>query len=223
MDSLHIGDKVYKLPEAITITQWQRVMQLTDDAMIIAEVFNVPLDEIKMMEPKTLEVGKAIAAATMTRPPINKLKQRDFRTLKFGEWVDLEMWFDRGIVPNLIKIGDAVCDDDVTGDTYYNDIIHIIQEFDTYRRRLYKQYPTLFSGGGDEEFEREVTQNKTPITQIWYDIIMMLGDGKFLNISKVTERPSIEAFNWLAWKKKQMIDQQQKAKKLELQRKVAKR
>ena len=43
----------------------------------------------------------------------------------------------------------------------------------------------------------------------WYDMIMVLADEKFLNISDAVDRPMVEAFNFIAWKKDQMIKQEQ--------------
>jgi hypothetical protein len=93
-----------------------------------------------------------------------------------------------------------------------------IQNFISYRNSLYKNYTNLFGGEEDGYAESEIKQTTTDIKKVWYDIILTLAEGKFLEIDKVTDKPLVSAFNWLAWNKDRMEKQKEEIKKNDLQR-----
>lgn len=223
MDKLVIKDKEYEVPRVFTIGQFQRIMQLQDDSQIISAAFGVPMNEVALLPAETKKLATLIVRAILSQPAQNELTPIKFNELKIGELVDIEIWINRGIVPNYVKLADQLIEGEITEDTYYNDVAPIIEKFYKYRISLYKQYPSLFGGGGDNNEEVEDKQFKTPITQVWYNIIMLLAEGKFINIHQVIERPAIEAFNWLTWKKNEQMKEIQQMKKIELQRKSMRR
>ncbi len=89
-------------------------------------------------------------------------------------------------------------------------------------RRLTKRYmaqPNLFirdERKDNNEAEMEGTGSKSTMTpaHAWYETIMVLTGGTFKDIEYVVNRPFREAFNFLAWKKTKMLEEQMELNKM---------
>ena len=78
---------------------------------------------------------------------------------------------------------------------------------------MYKKYASLFE---IDDSEPEEVINKQDSAYVWYDMLMVLSDEKFLNIKQATERPVYEALNFISWKKDKAREEELQRKKLKL-------
>ena len=82
-----------------------------------------------------------------------------------------------------------------------------------WRLKLYTKYKSLFNFN---ESDSEDTKNNSDAVYVWYDMLMILADEKFLNIDSASSRPVYEALNFLAWKKDMAAKEELERKKMNI-------
>jgi len=138
--------------------------------------------------------------------------------ITLGKFIDMEIYLSEGLNKSIKDIVKTLWGVEPTEEFMISGVWTGIQNFISYRNSLYKNYTNLFGGEEDGYAESEIKQTTTDIKKIWYDIILTLAEGKFLEIDKVTDKPLVSAFNWLAWNKDKMEKQKEELKKNDLQR-----
>jgi len=228
MYSLVIKDKEYKLPEDLTLDEWIEVTKFDisvpfNHKKIVSLCFNIPYDEVMIIPDKTIELLISFVYVMLypDHQPLNKEYMGghyiNLNGLTLGKFIDMEVYLSEGINKNIKSIVSLLWGVEVTEEFMISGVWTGIQNFISYRNGLYKNYTNLFGGEEDGYAEVEV-QPTSDIKKVWYDIILTLAEGKFLDIDKVTDKSLVSAFNWLAWNKDKMEKQKEEIKKNDLQR-----
>ena len=224
MDALVIKDIEYPLPQDITLEKWLKLHELGDDKLsLISECFEVPLDDIKDMPEKTQELAISIINVLMYPPNVepNTDYLIDYAGMTLGQFVDLEVYISKGAKETIMEIANILYKNTIKPDTMVSKIWGAFVSYMNYRKLLYTQYKGLFGTDGEGDVERDDNASNPRTTgHVWYEIIMILADGKFLNIEPTVERPVIEAFNWLAWNKNKQQKAEQQQREAEIKRKA---
>lgn len=229
MYTLVIKDKEYKLPEDLTIDQWIEITKYDigvsfNHKKIVSLSFNIPYEEVDMIPDKTIELLISFIYVMLypEHQPLNKEymggQYINMQGITLGKFIDMEIYLSEGLNKSIKDIVKTLWGVEPTEEFMISGVWTGIQNFISYRNSLYKNYTNLFGGEEDGYAESEIKQTTTDIKKIWYDIILTLAEGKFLEIDKVTDKPLVSAFNWLAWNKDRMEKQKEEIKKNDLQR-----
>tara|TARA_R110000787_G_scaffold94178_3_gene196814 strand:- start:648 stop:1322 length:675 start_codon:yes stop_codon:yes gene_type:complete len=206
--SLNIGDNEYELPADILIDTWVNLNRNSlNHYLWLNSVYGIPFDEIKIIPENTKTMCLALISALLTpdwKPMTKEIKGctlMNFDDMTLGEFIDMEVYIDDYFTnySAMIKILYGLED---TSDVHIGEVHSAMKYFLTWRLMLYKQYKNLFDIDIEDDTIVEVQQDKRvkPAHQ-WYDVVMTLADGKFLNMDDVTSKPLIQSLNWLAWNK----------------------
>ena len=230
MYSLVIKDIEYELPEDFTIGHWKEITKYDISVpfnykKIISVAFKIDYDEVNIIPDKTVELLIAFISV-MLYPEDSKLNKDymggsyiNLNGLTLGKFIDLELQLSDGINKGIKELVGSLWNVEVTDEFTIKGVWGGINTFIDYRNNLYKNYTNLFgTEDGDDYHKVEKDTTNIDIKRIWYDIILTLAEGKFLYIDKVTDKPLISAFNWLAWNKDKMEKEQEQLKKNDLQR-----
>lgn len=229
MYTLVIKGKEYKLPEDLTIDQWIEITKYDigvsfNHKKIVSLSFNIPYEEVDMIPDKTIELLISFIYVMLypEHQPLNKEYMAgqyiNMQGITLGKFIDMEIYLSQGLNKSIKNIVKTLWGVEPTEEFMISGVWTGIQNFISYRNSLYKNYTNLFGGEEDGYAESEIKQTTTDIKKIWYDIILTLAEGKFLEIDKVTDKPLVSAFNWLAWNKDRMEKQKEEIKKNDLQR-----
>lgn len=229
MYTLVIKEHEYKLPEDLTIDQWIEITKYDigvsfNHKKIVSLSFNIPYEEVDMIPDKTIELLISFIYVMLypEHQPLNKEymggQYINMQGITLGKFIDMEIYLSEGLNKSIKDIVKTLWGVEPTEEFMISGVWTGIQNFISYRNSLYKNYTNLFGGEEDGYAESEIKQTTTDIKKIWYDIILTLAEGKFLEIDKVTDKPLVSAFNWLAWNKDKMEKQKEEIKKNDLQR-----
>lgn len=229
MYTLVIKGNEYKLPEDLTIDQWIEITKYDigvsfNHKKIVSLSFNIPYEEVDMIPDKTIELLISFIYVMLypEHQPLNKEymggQYINMQGITLGKFIDMEIYLSEGLNKSIKNIVKTLWGVEPTEEFMISGVWTGIQNFISYRNSLYKNYTNLFGGEEDGYAESEIKQTTTDIKKIWYDIILTLAEGKFLEIDKVTDKPLVSAFNWLAWNKDRMEKQKEEIKKNDLQR-----
>ena len=223
MYTLEIGDLSYELDGDWTLKEWQELMKYDAHveftwAKLLSTATGAPLDLCAKIPEETLQVGVALVSSLLQ--PSWSLPAKTYRQgkliqndkLTIGQFIDCEVAVGRGLGTWIhLLVGTLYgVEPDLVKHWKIQKVYPAVHNYLNWRIDLYKQYEALF-----EMNEADPDAPKTDPGYIWYDLLMMLADEKFLNIKEATERPVFEALNYIAWRKDQ-------AKKEELERKKLK-
>lgn len=227
MYELQIGKDTYSLDGEWTVKEWSELMKLDVKSeflwpKLISQATGAPLELCAKIPHETLEVGVALVGSLL-QPNWQTPKKRylrgelkEFNKFTIGDFIDAEVAVGRGLDKWIhLLLGTLY---GVEHDSVWNwkiqDVYPAVHNYMNWRIDIYKQYAALFD---IEEFEADDTEPESTAdpVYVWYDLLMMLADEKFLNIEAATQRPVFEALNYMAWRK-------DKAKKEELERKKLK-
>lgn len=229
MYTLVIKGKEYKLPEDLTIDQWIEITKYDiglsfNHKKIVSLSFDIPYEEVDMIPEKTIELLISFIYVMLypEHQPLNKEymggQYINMQGITLGKFIDMEIYLSQGLNKSIKSIVKTLWGLEATEEFMISGVWTGIQNFISYRNSLYKNYTNLFGGEEDGYAESEIKQTTTDIKKVWYDIILTLAEGKFLEIDKVTDKPLVSAFNWLAWNKDRMEKQKEEIKKNDLQR-----
>ena len=208
MNALVIGDNEYEFPLNIKVKDWVKLHKATsNEKLFVAMGMNIPVDEVELLGEGTLSLMSQLLKGVLYPNNIKINKQvgeynlMSLDKLTFGTFIDLEVMFEDAY-SNFADIVNALYEGDVS-EFDSSEVIGAIKYYTNWRVMLYSNYKNLFEIGHVDNEEVEVERSKTNVTRghMWFDMVMTLGDGKFLNIDGVIERPVMECFNWLAWNK----------------------
>ena len=227
MFNLVIREQEYKVPKEIKLKKWMEVTRHDiklelNHPRIIHMLMDIPYDDIKDI-PKGTKIMLMSFIANLLYPvvsiPNKKIRGKElinFDNLTLGQFIDLEMCIANKLHTSVIDFvtilyGSNTPDKKWTIQEVWGSITFYLK----YRENIFNSYKNLFGIDNNiEPEELELTEKvKQDVSKTWYDIILTLADGKFLNIDQVTERPLIEALNWLAWNKEKMEEKINNLKK----------
>jgi RNase H-fold protein (predicted Holliday junction resolvase) len=213
MQRLIVGDKEFEVSDKLTVAQWMEISQLditktSDQAKAVCIVFGMPVSMSRLLTDDIVSVGMLLVSdqlvpkVTRYKTSINNHKLIDFNSITLGKFVDLEVYIDRGRGKSLDAIVSLLYDATDTEYWYIDEVLGAVIAYDRFRQQLFNSYKKLFSGSSNQDDDY-----RPDVGRMWYDVIMTLADGKFNLIEQTTERPVIEAFNWLAWNKDRIRQQ----------------
>jgi len=222
--SLTIEDKEYQLPKSYTCAEWTKLNQIgiTNMHRYVSEGFDIPLDKVQQLPDDIVELGAgyimSLCQPIVARKPY---KTVDLEKLTLGQFIDCEVAIESD-VKDIVMLSNVIFEEKVTNDTPVEKVYDGYIRYNNYRNLLYYKYKSLFN---IDDTKTEVVEDKPSKTRsnahVWYDLVMLLGGGEFLNIDEVVNRPVIEAFNWLAWNKDKRTQEAQAAR--EQQQKIKNR
>lgn len=216
LESLTIGDTEYKLPTDYTISEWIELHKIGwhNPVPFMAKAFNIPEDQMELLNREQLEMGGSFVYL-MVYPEKHKkaLKPINFPDLTLGQFIDLEMCIDEG-KDAMVKMCNLIFDKEIKPETSITKVYDGYSKYIKYRNMLYFNYKGLFNIDDDNQAVGDIPQDKpSNNAHVWMDMVMILADNDFLKMSVVTERPVIEAFNYLAYTKDKKLKEIQEAKR----------
>ena len=201
-----IADKEYKIAERFTVSQWKDIIKWDFEykphwPRILSTATGAPLEYLEQTVEESLELGIVFIATVINQRTETKIK--DFNTITFGEWIDLDIYLNWGADKHIDEILQLLSSDTTMAD----EALWVIEKYSTWRLFIYKQYTKLF--GLDEISEGDGGQTGD-IAKSWYEVIISLANEDILNIDAVTEQPLKKALNFMAYKKEKQLEEQQR-------------
>ncbi|MCP3697259.1 MAG: hypothetical protein GY920_01645, partial [Aliivibrio sp.] len=104
---MNINNEVYKLPQQLTVDQWKELIKwdMLEEAnwpRLLNIVTDAPIDLLKEANREALELGIVFIASIMNVR--ERVKVKDFDQLKFGEFIDLDVYLTIGIEKTIDKV-----------------------------------------------------------------------------------------------------------------------
>ena len=201
-----IAEKEYKIADRFTVSQWKEMMKWDFEhkphwPRIIQAATGAPLEYLEEVMEESLELGIVFIATVINQRRETKIK--DFNTITFGEWIDLDIYLNWGADKHIDEILELLSPKTTMAD----EALWVIEKYSNWRLFIYKQYSRLF---GLDEPEGDSEGTRTDIAKSWYNVIISLANEDLLNIDAVTEQPLRKAFNFMAWKKEKQLEEQQR-------------
>lgn len=228
MVKLEIEDKIYEVPEDLTLGDWKILTSYDPQLkmnwdMILHLGLNVPLEEVSVLSDGVKEVG-VLFITSMLYPQIYEVKKTiyggsliNLNDMTLGKFIDLEIPVNRGWRKNVDRILEGLYEVPPSDDWKVMDFYGGLMGFFKWRENLYRRYKKLF--GLDKEEEEYVDRdfvNSDPAHK-WYDLLMVLCNEDYTKLEYVVNQKLGGALNFIAWKKDQ-VDKENKKIKDELQR-----
>jgi|TARA_B110000908_G_C10214781_1_gene432180 hypothetical protein len=231
MFKLNIDDVEYGFPERLTIDQWTQILkkdlsQTSTWIGVLSKLMGVHPKDLTTMSDSQLQMCMGIIFSKLEER--KTAPWRDPSSLSFGEWVDLDVWINKGIgvhAKDILKILQLH-----KGELMADEASYIIESFITWRTWIYKQYSELFGLDLDED-DNIISQDDISVDgpidpdeviNGWYSIIIGLAGDDLLRIDKVTDQPVLATLNFMAYQKQKTIAENfnklKQQKQYELQR-----
>ena len=210
MVEITINNKTYKMPETMAIDTWSAILKWDFEdpkhwPRIVGTAIGCNPLLLQNADEESLELA-IIFIATSVQKRV-KVACKDFNTLTFGEFVDLEVYLTYGLdkhIKDIMKILDADCQDVAQA-------LWLIDRYVEFRNYTYRQYSTLF-GLNDPTDPDEEAEAADPlvVAKSWYKIIVGLAGDNILNIDDVTDQPLKKALNFMALEKEKQLEEEQR-------------
>lgn len=217
MVRMTIEDKVYEIPQDLSLEQWANAIKF-DMAEpvywphIIHSVTGAPVSLLKEADTEALEMAIIFIAATMNkREPVEMMNLEEMR---FGEWVDLDVYSALGIDKNFKQLIDIIA----PKATKASEAIWALDKYNSFKKHILSQYKELFGIFDNEELEDEevVRQDPMQVAHSWYKVIVGLANDDLLKLDEVTEQPIRKVFNFMALKKQEALEEQERQRQQRL-------
>lgn len=213
MVEITIDNQKYTMPETMAIDTWSAILKWDFEdpkhwPRIVGTAIGCNPLLLQNADEESLELA-IIFIATSVQKRV-KVACKDFNTLTFGEFVDLEVYLTYGLdkhIKDIMEILDADCQDVAQA-------LWLIDRYVEFRNYTYRQYSTLFglNQPTDPEAEEEAT-DPMHVAKSWYKIIVGLAGDNILNIDDVTDQPLKKVLNFMALEKEKQLEEQQRLMK----------
>lgn len=213
MATININNKQYKIPERLTIEQYEKAMAFDwEDPQYHPHIVNgltgAPIDMLKAGGQDAL--GLAIALVVHQMNLRTKCKLVNLDELTFGQFIDLDVWISLGVDKHLQDMADILCPKAKWAD----EAMWAVDEFAKYRLFIFRQYKILF-GITDKDLEEAKEKLNLKVDPMatargWYKVIVSLANRNILNMDAVTDEPLRKALNFMALQKEEMLEEQQR-------------
>lgn len=220
-----------KIPTDFILDRWKRVVKydFTYEGTyenLIVEALDLPPKFVELLgkEEREVLINIIFNICYPSENPINKTLNEghliNFNDITFGRFVDLEILLTKGLEGNIEKIVEKLYNVKPSKFNTIGEVYPSVLSYLNFRTLIYTKYKNLFGLDKYEFFKDDMAEDKdlkTDPAYVWFDMLMVLADGKFLNIEEVTDKPLISALNFLAWTKEKLEIEQRNIKN-ELQR-----
>lgn len=219
--TLHIEDKIYEVPDKLTIKQFKDLsnwdIRLEENwGKIMSIVMNVPYEDVLIIPEKTIELA-IVFLVDRIYPDTSPLKDGiiDVKKVNVGTFVDMEVYISGGIQKNVYEIIQRLYNITPTDDMLIYDYYGGIKYYLNWRLNIFNSYRKLF--GLDDEFSKNDNELEEKIDPAynWYNFIMVLCNEDFLKIEEVVNKPIIEALNFLSYKKDKAEEEKKRLNELQ--------
>ena len=208
----NIDGKEYSVPEFIDVQTFERAIvwdleDLKNLKPFVATIVDCPLNILNRLDDEVLAfiTGVCLQRIQVQESELEKniagYELKDFESLTFGNFIDLDTFISQSAGENLSKIAALLYDttEAITSRWDVRWCFGALRAISEWRMGVYTQYEEFFEmdkSGNSEEAEGDAN-----IPLMWYNAIMALADEDFLKIHQVVERPYREALNYLTWRK----------------------
>ena len=213
MVTLILNNEEHKLPTDLTVDQWCEIIKwdLYDEAnwpRILSIATGVPAEESEGANKDALQLGIVFVGQTMVHR--KETKHKNFNTLKFGEWIDLDIYIAKGLETSLKDVLKVLGSETISA----QEALYVIDKYNHWRNYILRQYSLLFDNeaGHSDAVQSDVDWKK--LAQSWYRIIVELADDNILHLDGVTDQPVRKAFQFLQLRKQKALEEQMKQVKL---------
>ncbi len=211
-----IQEQTYKIPERFTIQQWKQLMKWDYERKehwprIIHEATGAPLEYLNTVAEDSLELGVVFIASNVGKRKETKIK--DFNTISFGEWVDLDVYLNMGVDKYITEILTTL----EVKTKQADEALWVIEKYTEWRLFIYKQYSKLFGLDGPTSDEPAEAQTGMEVARSWYKIIVNLAGDNLLNIDAVTDEPLKKVLNFMALQKERQLEEKERQLKQQRQ------
>ncbi len=206
---LTINDTKLELPTRLSITQWEALLKwdyadVKDWPYILACVLETDAEQFKSATLDSMTLAISFVIVLMNARAQSSIK--DFNTITFGEFVDLDIWITNGVEKHVSEILKTL-----EVKTYWSDeALWIIEQYQKFRVHTYRQYAALF-GLNDklEDREEEDLDDVDPqkIAKGWYRIIVDLADNDVLRLDAITDQPLKKILNFMSLRKELQLEE----------------
>ena len=207
MIKLKINGKPYKIPERWTIAQWMELVKWDwQEPLNYPRIINLatgaPTSDLMQAEVEGIELAVSLIINSLEERTKTKETIKNFEELKFGEWIDLDIYMSLGIDKNLDKcmsiLGESI--------EWADEALWLIQRYAEWRNSVYRSYSALFGLDEPQDVEEEgEVKDKMSVARSWYDIIVSLANEDLLKIDQVVEQPYKKVLNFMARQKQKQL------------------
>lgn len=216
MVKLQIQQKSYVLPDRLPLSLWSRLAQLDlGEPLIWPRALHIltgaPLEDLVKADHKALELGMGFLLSTMSQR--RRAAHVDFTQIRFGQWIDLDVWLIWGVprhIEEIMGILAPACQ-------WTDEALWIIEEYAKWRLSIYKSYSALFGLDEPTGEPGDEPKDKMAIARGWYAVLVKLAGGDILKLEAVEDQPLKKALNMLAYQKQ--VEREERARELEIKRK----
>ena len=225
--SFSIDDQEFKIPDIITLSLFERlsVWDINEEQNLIpfvSVISGCPIYLLKKLAKETFELILSVCVTKIdlsrkeVKAKIGEFTLKDFDTLTFGDFVDIDIYIADGVSKHLVDITAKLygMTESYAADLNINDVWTTILDTIEWRQTVYSEHIEFF-GSDEPSDELDIKMDINKLQLMWYEAILVLAEKQFLNIQLVTSRPYKEALNFLTWKKAEVS----KAKLEQLKRK----
>ena len=228
---LNIADHTYSIPDYYTLGQWSKMNQWdmrdpNDWVFLVADALDIKspglIMQLKEEDEKQFEFLFSITISALNLKPgplQNKVagyEMIDLEKITLGTFVDLDVLASENKKQDQLFAKLFGMPLEKAKELSVQDALPALQMYTNWRRGVYRAYTALFDYKDYNQGEMDAPEGKSTMTpaHAWYEAIMVLCGGNFRDIEYVVNRPFREAFNFLAWKKTKMLEEQMELNKM---------
>ena len=207
MNALVINDNEYQVPTDVSISKWMEAAKVAGNPdSYISVLIDCPVEEVGLVPEETKALVMAFLIQTMF--PSGAFARGigvEFDSLSFGEFVDMEVYLDRGI-DNHMDDAAAIIVKDFNPDMTMSQVWPVYKTYLNWRKALYYNYRNLFGSVDDDLSEEQQTNPSADAATMWFEIVMAVAQGDITRMDEITDMPTIRVLNWLAWNKQKQME-----------------
>lgn len=206
MIKLKIDTKEYQVPERFSVHAWMELMkwdfqEVINHPKILSTATGAPIHKLVEANGEAIVLGISLIIQAMQRRTSCKNGIKNFEDLKFGEWIDLDVYMSMGIDKNLDKCMDILGKEVKNAD----EALWIIERYSEWRTSVYRNYSVLFGLDEPQDVEEGEVKDKMSVARSWYEIIVTLANEDILKIDQVVEQPYKKVLNFMARQKQKQL------------------
>ena len=211
MVTININNKAYKLPERLTVEQYHKMLQFDwEDATFYPKIVGtlVGCNPLTLVNAPQDSMVLAISFIVKSMNERKECKTIDMENIKFGEFVDLDVYLSLGLEKHFKDIIALIAPEAKWAD----EAMWAVERFAHFRTYTYRQYKILFGVTDKEldEAEQKADIDKMQVARSWYKVIVSLAGDNVLNIDEVTEQPLKKVLNFMALQKEKVLEENQR-------------
>ena len=211
MVTININNKAYKIPERLTVEQYHSMLQFDwEDPTFYPKIVGtlVGCNPLTLVNAPQESMVLAISFIVKSMNERKECKTIDMENIKFGEFVDLDVYLSLGLEKHFKDIIELIAPEAKWAD----EAMWAIERFAHFRTYTYRQYKILFGVTDREldEAEQKADIDKMQVARSWYKVIVSLAGDNVLNIDEVTEQPLKKVLNFMALQKEKVLEENQR-------------